>query len=218
MRHNAQWHASSVRYDVQVGDEMEAINQQVGLALRQLRQEQGWSLDRTAQACGVSKAMLGQIERGESSPTVVTLWKIAAGLQVPFSYFLSQPAEPRVDPAGLDLYRGPRPEHTQILAEGIRVTTLLPFDPRLGYELLRVELPAGCDYLSVPHEAGAIEQVLPLDGAMDLWLAGDWQSLTVGEVLRFAADQPHGYRNPGVRAVSFHNLIHYGGLRSGSGL
>ena len=196
---------------------MDAINQQVGLALRQLRQQQGGSLDRTAQACGVSKAMLGQIERGESSPTVVTLWKIAAGLHVPFSYFLQQAAEPRAEQALQDLYRGPRPEHSQILAEGIRVTTLLPFEPRLGYELLRVELPAGCDYLSVPHEEGAIEQVLPLDGAMEVWLAGDWQSLTAGEVLRFAADQPHGYRNLGARAVSFHNLIHYGGQRPGSG-
>ncbi|MGL4206107.1 MAG: helix-turn-helix domain-containing protein, partial [Aeromonadaceae bacterium] len=45
---------------------MEEINQQVGLALKQLRQQRGWSLDQAAQACGVSKAMLGQIERGES--------------------------------------------------------------------------------------------------------------------------------------------------------
>jgi transcriptional regulator with XRE-family HTH domain len=29
--------------------------------------------------------MLGQIERNESSPTVATLWKIATGLNVPFS-------------------------------------------------------------------------------------------------------------------------------------
>ena len=61
---------------------MEAINQRVGVALKQLRQQQGWSLDRAALACGVSKAMLGQIERGESSPTVVTLWKIAAGFHL----------------------------------------------------------------------------------------------------------------------------------------
>ena len=195
---------------------MEAINQQVGLALRQLRQRLGWSLDRTALACGVSKAMLGQIERGESSPTVVTLWKIAAGLHVPFSYFLNQPGEPMADLAQPDPYRGPQAGHSQILAEGIRVTTLLPFEPRLGYELLRVELPVGCDYQSVPHEAGAIEQILPLDGTMEVWLAGHWLSLTAGEVLRFAADQPHGYRNLGTQVVSFHNLIHYGDQRPGA--
>ncbi len=37
---------------------------------------------------GVSKAMLGQIERNESSPTVATLWKITTGLNVPFSAFI----------------------------------------------------------------------------------------------------------------------------------
>ena len=63
----------AITYKVQYwGVDMEQINQQVGLALKQLRQQRGWSLDQAAQTCGVSKAMLGQIERGESSPTVVT--------------------------------------------------------------------------------------------------------------------------------------------------
>lgn len=56
---------------------------QVGQRLRDLRGEREWSLDRTAGVCGVSKAMLGQIERGESSPTITTLWKIASGFRVP---------------------------------------------------------------------------------------------------------------------------------------
>ena len=54
----------------------------LGDTLRALRKTRGWSLDQTAAATGVSKAMLGQIERGESSPTVATLWKLAGGLHV----------------------------------------------------------------------------------------------------------------------------------------
>ncbi|HFF9481520.1 TPA: helix-turn-helix domain-containing protein, partial [Serratia marcescens] len=38
--------------------------------LRTLRTQRGWSLTQAAEYTGVSKAMLGQIERGESSPTV----------------------------------------------------------------------------------------------------------------------------------------------------
>jgi transcriptional regulator with XRE-family HTH domain len=49
--------------------------------LRTLRAQRGWSLTQAAEYTGVSKAMLGQIERGESSPTVATLWKIATGFQ-----------------------------------------------------------------------------------------------------------------------------------------
>ncbi|MGO0807074.1 helix-turn-helix domain-containing protein, partial [Clostridioides difficile] len=39
----------------------------VGENLRLLRQEMGISLDKASKMTGVSKAMLGQIERGESS-------------------------------------------------------------------------------------------------------------------------------------------------------
>ena len=64
---------------------MENLARFLSTTLKQLRQQRGWSLSRLAEATGVSKAMLGQIERNESSPTVATLWKIATGLNVPFS-------------------------------------------------------------------------------------------------------------------------------------
>lgn len=63
---------------------MENLARFLSTTLKQLRQQRGWSLSRLAEATGVSKAMLGQIERNESSPTVATLWKIATGLNVPF--------------------------------------------------------------------------------------------------------------------------------------
>ncbi|STU41010.1 Cro/CI family transcriptional regulator [Klebsiella pneumoniae] len=55
------------------------IAQHLAATLKTLRQQRGWSLSRLAEETGVSKAMLGQIERNESSPTVATLWKIATG-------------------------------------------------------------------------------------------------------------------------------------------
>ena len=64
------------------------IAQHLAATLKTLRQQRGWSLSRLAEETGVSKAMLGQIERNESSPTVATLWKIATGLNVAFSTFI----------------------------------------------------------------------------------------------------------------------------------
>ena len=49
-------------------------SQHLSTMLRALRTGRAWSLDRAAQETGVSKAMLGQIERGDSSPTIATLW------------------------------------------------------------------------------------------------------------------------------------------------
>lgn len=45
---------------------MENLARFLSTTLKQLRQQRGWSLSRLAEATGVSKAMLGQIERNES--------------------------------------------------------------------------------------------------------------------------------------------------------
>lgn len=185
------------------------LNHQLGLQLRTLRQQRGWSLDRLAQASGVSKAMLGQMERGESSPTVVTLWKLAAGLQVSLSALLEQQPPQEMAHKHPILYRAADMPASEQLAGGVRVTPLLPFDASLGCELLLVELPAGCEYLSVPHAEGVQEDVIPVAGQLGVWLGGTWHPLGVGDALRFAADQPHGYRNQGDQIARFHNLVHY---------
>ncbi|WP_309550563.1 helix-turn-helix domain-containing protein [Rhizobium rhizogenes] len=53
-----------------------------GQNLRRLRTRRGYSLDRLAKVSGVSRAMLGQIETGKSSPTVSILSKVAVALDV----------------------------------------------------------------------------------------------------------------------------------------
>ena len=68
---------------------MDSTSSQIASALKTLRKDRGWSLDKAAQETGVSKAMLGQIERAESSPTISTLWKIASGFKIPFSLFIA---------------------------------------------------------------------------------------------------------------------------------
>ena len=57
----------------------------VGKNLKRLRTERGLSLERLAQSSGVSRAMLGQVELGQSAPTINVLWKMARALDVPFS-------------------------------------------------------------------------------------------------------------------------------------
>src|SRR5207247_6498182 len=61
----------------------------VGENLHRLRSERGLSFEKLAQQSGVSRAMLGQIELGQSAPTINVLWKIARGLGVHFSSLLS---------------------------------------------------------------------------------------------------------------------------------
>ncbi|HDJ1463214.1 TPA: helix-turn-helix transcriptional regulator, partial [Serratia rubidaea] len=73
---------------------MQPMSGHLAHTLKTLRRQRGWSLSQAAEQTGVSKAMLGQIEREESSPTVATLWKIATGFNVAFSAFLAPSSPP----------------------------------------------------------------------------------------------------------------------------
>ena len=67
---------------------LENIGHIVAENLKRLREERKLSLDAVAKCSGVSKSMLGQIERGVTNPTISTLWKIAAHCTRPFAPML----------------------------------------------------------------------------------------------------------------------------------
>lgn len=185
---------------------MEHTSHYLADTLRTLRKQRHWSLDQAAVETGVSKAMLGQIERGESSPTVATLWKIASGFHESLSTFL-EPAPVEADCA--PVFRHADTLRMQPANEGMLVAPLFPYEPRFGFEVFELTLLPGYERRSEPHEAGVTEHVLVVRGAMEVLVAGKWVGLGESEAVRFAADQPHGYRNLGEVSVVFHNLIHY---------
>ena len=67
---------------------MSRLEENIGSNLKRIRKAQKMSLDMLAKKTGVSKSMLGQIERGESSPTISTLGKIVEGIPVPLEELL----------------------------------------------------------------------------------------------------------------------------------
>ncbi len=187
---------------------MQELNQHISAALKQHRKANGWSLDRTAKETGVSKAMLGQIERGESSPTVATLWKIAGGFHTSLSSFI----EPPISQKDETLHRSATALRQQPASDEMLVASLFPYESRFGFEMFELTLLPGYERLSDPHEPGVTEHVIVLNGEMELLVDGHWQPLSQGDAVRFAADKPHGYRNLGSDPAVFHNLIHYGQL------
>lgn len=176
----------------------------IGDRLRKLRRGASLSLDACARRTGISKAMLGQIERGESSPTIATLWKIATGLDVSLSYFLSIATED-----GADRLHHPAADGWHADSAGMRTQTLLPYDPALGFEMFAVEFAPGSTSTSSPHAAGTIEHVVLLGGELTVEVGGQVHELAEGDVLQFAADRAHRYHNPGSQPARVHDLIHY---------
>jgi transcriptional regulator with XRE-family HTH domain len=62
----------------------------VGENLRRRRAALRMSLGELSEVSGVSRAALSQIESCRSNPTVGVLWKIAAGLGIPFAELLGE--------------------------------------------------------------------------------------------------------------------------------
>ena len=175
----------------------EAFRKAIADRLKKCRKSRGLSLDSTAAATGVSKAMLGQIERLESAPTIATLWKIAAGLGISFSsFFAGGPA--------------PAPRRTLFPDDpNMHIEVVFPYSADTGMEMFEVTLTNGHHQRSPAHGPGMVEHVVMLKGAAELFFEGTWHRLDQGEAVRFHADVEHEYRALTDPAV-FQNIICYG--------
>jgi len=173
--------------------------------LKSIRSERGWSLDQTAARTGVSKAMLGQIERGESTPTVATLWKIATGLGVPMTALLEAA---RSDDDVL-LLRDAADLRVRPAREGMQRALLFPYEARFGFELYELTFAPGFESISEPHDNGVVEHITVQHGEVELLIEDEWRPLRQGQSLRFPADRRHGYRNRTREEAVVMDLIHY---------
>jgi len=164
----------------------------VGSNLRRLRTRRGLSLERLAQISGVSRAMLGQIELGQSAPTINVLWKIARALEVTFSALIST----RSQSGALVLRSG----DAKILTSKDRSFSsraLFPFDEPRRVEFYELRLSAGSVEDADAHPPGTAENLVVTAGTVEIDVAGDTHRLETGDSILFEADTPHAYRNPG---------------------
>ena len=58
--------------------------------IRELRLEKGWSQEALADACGLHRTYIGDIERRERNVSIDNIEKIALALKVPITALLSE--------------------------------------------------------------------------------------------------------------------------------
>lgn len=175
----------------------------MGAIIKSVRQEMGLSLDKVAMRTGVSKAMLAQIERGESNPTVSTLWKISTGLRITFSRLLETTS---TDYHVMPLADTPLVEED----EGRMVLrNVFPFDPMTGIDYFHITLLPECHYESPSHANVYEEYVLVTKGQLLLVIDEKEYLLLAGDSLRFKGDANHAYINPSDEETVFQNIMKY---------
>lgn len=179
---------------------MENITGVVARNLQTLRKEMQMTLQELAEVTGVSKSMLGEIERGASNPTITVLWKISTGLKVSMSRLIHEP-KPE--------YTVVRAGERDVLQQGPHDLSLIfDFDNTRNFEIYHIELQAGADERPSGHKN--VEQYfLVYEGVFTIELTGECVVLEAGDSLRINADAQYRYSNIGDTVARAYSMIYY---------
>jgi transcriptional regulator with XRE-family HTH domain len=170
-----------------------ALNAHLATRLRDLRMENGMTLDGLSERTGVSRSMISLIERGESSPTAAVLDKLAAGLGVTLASLFaekgSKGASPLARRADQRVWRDPD--------SGYMRRNLSPAGFPSPIELVEVVLPPGARVAyDTGHRAAAVhQQIWIIEGEIDLTLGEETYHLSAGDCLSMRLDRPTIFRN-----------------------
>lgn len=179
----------------------------IGARLRELRQERAMSIRALARASGLSTNALSMIERGRTSPSVSTLYKIADALGVPITAFFRTET-----PKKAIVFRRSNERNRITLPRGVwEGLGGEEFSGAVEPLMLTLERGANSGHLTMRHSGH--EFVLCLDGELEYEVEGWRYYLGAGDSLLFSAQLEHRWRNAG--ASPAHVLIVLSGYSRG---
>lgn len=163
----------------------------VGQRLRVLREERNVSMRALARRSGLSANALSMIERGLTSPSVSTLSKLAAAMEVPITAFFRQ------EPHREEIVFRKSSERTRIpfmrgLLEGLGGES---FTGRVDAFLLTLENGGSSGPHGMIHTGQ--ELVFCLRGVIEYDVDNNRFLLEPGDSLLFSSQRMHRWRNPG---------------------
>ena len=176
----------------------------VGKNLKRLRTERGLSLEKLAQSSGVSRAMLGQVELGQSAPTINVLWKMARALDVPFSALITSSAT-----CGAKVLRSEAAKRLMSSDGSFQSRALFPFDEPRRVEFYELKLAPKGSEKAEAHAAGTTENLVVARGSVEIVIGNEKHQLETGDAILFEADQAHVYRNAGSSEAVLYLVMTY---------
>ena len=174
-----------------MGVEVKEKTMDVGGRLRELRQERDLSMRSLARLSGLSTNALSMIERGRTSPSVSTLYKLSEALEVPITAFF-RTVPPRQGIVYRKADERSRVEFQRGLWEGLGGES---FIGRVEPFMLTLEAGATSGPHGLVHSGH--EFVICLSGKLEYEVEEQRYSLNPGDSLLFASRLRHRWRNPG---------------------
>ncbi len=171
---------------------------ELGRKIRSIRQQSGMTLQRLAHAAGVSQSLVSQVERGLASPSITTLRRIAAALDVPIAALFMGGAE--ASNGETDRF-GRRVVVRRNERKGLRVPR-----SKVVYELLTPDLNRRIEFLEIVYEPGSVTHPTPmshpgeenavcLEGSVVVTIDGQEFVLNEGDSISFDSGRPHQAEN-----------------------
>ncbi len=163
----------------------------IGARVKQERQTRRWTLDQLAEATGVSRRAVINVEQGAANPSVGTLLRISDALGIGLPALVAPPAPRPVKLTragdGAVLWTG---EHG---GRGVLVAGTAPPDV---VELWDWVLGPGDRHASEAHTAGTKELIQVRAGTVTVEAGDQTCTLETGDAVSFPGDVNHCYGNP----------------------
>lgn len=182
---------------------MDNLNFVIAENLKKLRVKRKLSLENVAKITGVSKSMIGQIERGEVNPTVSTVWKISNGFKISFTELMSRP-ETEIEIVG-------KPEIQPLVEDNgqFRNFPMFSFDSKRRFEMFSVEIDSGSRLDAEAHPDGTQEFITVFSGEVSININNENHIVSKDHSIRFKADTSHTYENTGNELCTLCMVIYY---------
>ncbi|WP_372044901.1 MULTISPECIES: helix-turn-helix domain-containing protein [Tistrella] len=169
--------------------------------LRRLRRAAGFSQEALAEASGVSRRMLVNIERGDANVSLAVLDRIAAALNVLFVDLVRDADGPDRSRIQALAWAGTTPESRGTLLAGAPASH--------AAELWIWSLGAGDRYVSEPDGDGWHDMIYVIEGRLTVHLVDGPRVIEAGDFHSFASNQPYIYENTGTARVRFLRNVIY---------
>ena len=183
----------------------EAIHQHLGSRVKHLRSGRGWSLEALANASGVSRSMLSQIERDQANPTLAVTLRIARAFGLSLGELLEMPGAA----SSVTVIRADDHTYHYRSEKDCRIRTLSPLNLEKDVEFYEILLQAGGALRSAPHFEGTREFLTVQKGRIRVESGGDAEELNPGDSSSYRADVPHAIINCGKGAATVFLIVIY---------
>jgi transcriptional regulator with XRE-family HTH domain len=176
---------------------LEYISKNVARNLKRIRKSRKMSLEVVSEQTGISRSMLGQIERGDSVPTIETLGKIVSGLRVSFNSLVSAVKTDTIIVEKEELMPSKEVEGKY------KVYEYFPYEEDRTFEIYMMEISEGTSYSSGGHGENTYEYLTVITGVLTLEAEGKVYEIKEENSIRFPTYGDHTYSNFGKGPLKF---------------